>query len=94
MEKTQKRKKMAKKEIPQSMRRRLTNEVKNYAIQEGVDLVGIASAENYNKVQNPPPGHSLEDILPGSTHLVVMIVAGIDFPRLDKLTTLNYPGLA
>jgi hypothetical protein len=84
---------MMKREISAGMKRRLTNEVKNYAIQEGVDLVGIASVENYLKVQNPPEGHTPEDILPGSTSLVVMIVAGIDFPRLDKLTTLNYPGL-
>jgi|GEM_PF-461358 len=73
--------------------KRLTNEVKNYAINEGVDLVGIASVENYLKVQTPPEGHAPWDILPGSSNIVVMIVAGIDFPRLDKLVPLNYPGL-
>lgn len=85
---------MSGRKVSPGLRRRLTNEVKNYAIKEGVDLVGIASVENYLRVQHPPEGHTPEDILPGSTHLVVMIVAGIDFPRLDKLTTLNYPGLA
>ncbi len=84
---------MANRQVSSGLKRRLTNEVKNYAIKEGVDLVGIASVENYLKVQNPPAGHTPEDILPGSTSIIVLIVAGIDFPRLDKLTTLNYPGL-
>lgn len=84
---------MSGRKVSPGLRRRLTNEVKNYAIKEGVDLVGIASVENYLKVQHPPEGHTPEDILPGSTHLIVMIVAGIDFPRLDKLVTLDYPGL-
>jgi epoxyqueuosine reductase len=84
---------MARKEMTLGERKRFTNEVKNYAIKEGVDLVGVASVQNYLKVQKPPQGHRPEDILPGAKNLVVMIVAGIDFPRLDKLVTLDYPGL-
>ncbi|MCX5908168.1 MAG: hypothetical protein NTY64_13555 [Deltaproteobacteria bacterium] len=84
---------MVRREMTFGERKRLTNEVKNYAIKEGVDLVGVASVANYLKVQKPPKGHRPEDILPGAKNLVVMIVAGIDFPRLDKLVTLDYPGL-
>jgi len=73
--------------------KRLTNEVKNYAIKEGVDLIGIASVDNYMKVQKPPKGHRPKDILPGAKNIIVLIMAGIDFPRLDKLVTLNYPGI-
>jgi ferredoxin len=77
----------------QGASRQLTQELKNVAVREGVDLVGVCSVENYLSVQHPPEGHTPRDILPGAGLLVVLIVAGIDFPRLDRIETLDYPGL-
>lgn len=76
-----------------SIRRRLTNEIRNAAIKEGADLVGVCSVENYRCVQATPTGHAPDDILPNSRHIIVLVVAGIDFPRLDRVDTLSYPGL-
>lgn len=56
--------------------RKLSDDLKKYALREGADLIGIASADKLNRLA--PSGHGASDFLPTAKSVVVMAVHLID----------------
>jgi epoxyqueuosine reductase QueG len=56
--------------------RKISSKLKKYALHEGADLVGIASADKLNRIA--PEGHRPSDFLPNAKSVVVMAVHLID----------------
>lgn len=66
----------------------LAKEVKEFIVNQGADLVGIASAKNLNK--KAPRGHRPEDFLPGAQAAVIMGIHMLDtlFHELPSRTDI------
>lgn len=59
-------------------------DVKDFAIEQGVDKVGVVSADRILEA-GLPEGYRPRDMLPGAKSLIVFLMAGINTPRLAMM---------